>query len=302
MKRRFEEILEECLSAQLEGRRSVEDSLSLYPSLATELGPLLRTAENISFGFEGLDPPAHLIERGRLRFVTAALEDRRARQITRGVRGFDRSRVAWNFRQWGMLGSGIAAAVGLLLLGTVLLIAGGGGDSGDDFASNDSSTGSSESALFAAKFEEFQSQLSQVKLRARQGMIGSSDLENLRYATSELGGSGQPPDNESRQAVEEALNDQYAFVIDIADDLPPEQVQQLQDVIATTQKAANDLGIAIVKPPATPVSSDEPVPTPTPVGTPVATTTPSPTDSATQTSGPTQSPQPTATPPESAGD
>lgn len=300
MKRRFEEILEECLSAQLEGRRSVEDSLSLYPSLATELGPLLRTAEDISSAFEGLDPPSHLIDRGRLRFVTVSLEDRRARQITRGVRGFDRSRVAWNFRQWGMLGSGVAAVVGLLLVGAALLIAGGGGDSGDDFAGNPSGTGSSESALFAANLEELQSQLSLVKLRARRGVIGPSDLEDLRYATSELGGSGQPPDDESRQAVEDALNDQYAFVIDIADDLPPEQGQQLQDVLATTQKAANDLGIAIVTT-ATPAASDEPVPTPTPVATTPAATSPSPTDSATQSSAPTQSPQPTPTPPVSTG-
>ena len=42
--RSLEEILEECLSAYLEGRRGIDESLSLYPSLADELEPLLRTA------------------------------------------------------------------------------------------------------------------------------------------------------------------------------------------------------------------------------------------------------------------
>ena len=71
MRRKFDEIFEECLSALLEGRRSVEESLSLYPSLAAELEPLLRTAAEIAPAFE-YRPPAAVQEEARQRFLVAA--------------------------------------------------------------------------------------------------------------------------------------------------------------------------------------------------------------------------------------
>ncbi len=54
----FEEILEECLSALLEGRRSIEESLSLYPAWRARLEPLLRAADEIAAGLDETPPPS----------------------------------------------------------------------------------------------------------------------------------------------------------------------------------------------------------------------------------------------------
>ena len=76
----FEEILEECLSALLEGRRGVEESLSLYPAWRGRLEPLLRAAEEIAAGFDQT-PPSRARERGLQRFLEAARIRRRLRKI-----------------------------------------------------------------------------------------------------------------------------------------------------------------------------------------------------------------------------
>ena len=83
-RRRLEEILEECLSAHLEGRRSVEESLSLYPSLARELEPLLRTAAEMVEGLGGGQPRWLVLEESRQRFLAAAAARRRAIFVWRG--------------------------------------------------------------------------------------------------------------------------------------------------------------------------------------------------------------------------
>src|SRR3972149_6828245 len=59
----FEEIFEECLSALLEGRRGIEESLSLYPAWRGRLEPLLRAAEEIAGGLD-VSPPPYTRERG----------------------------------------------------------------------------------------------------------------------------------------------------------------------------------------------------------------------------------------------
>ena len=297
MKRRFEEILEECLTAQLEGRRSVEESLSLYPSLALELEPLLRTAEDVSVAFEGLNPPPYLLERGRLHLIATSTEARQARHIAQGVRGFDRSRKRWHIRHWGMLGSGVAAAIGVMLVGIAILMADANNDSGNSQAGNPSGTAPAGNSQFAANLEEFKSQLNHVKLRALQGRVGPEDLAGLRDATSQLADSGQPPDDESRLAVEDALNEQYAFIFDLADEVPVNQVSQVRDVLITTQRAADDLGITNFPSLPTPLSTDQPTETPVDTGTP--TDTPTPPE---ETPGPTEVPSPTLTaPPQIAG-
>ncbi len=286
MKRRFEEILEECLSAQLEGRRSVEESLSLYPSVALEIEPLLRTAANVSYAFEGLNPPAYLLERGRLRFVAAASERRRAREIARGVWGFGRTRMPWNIQHWGMLGSGVAAVCALVLAGAVLVMS-GGGDSGGSAVDNPATTSPAARAEFAASLEEFQKQLDRV--RALQGRVALEDIEALRQATTRLAESGQPPDDESRQAVEDALNEQYALSLSLGEIAPPEQRDELQELASVTKNAANTLDVDLSTP--TPVATDQPAA----IGTP--TDTPTPTGPATEPPVPPETPTPTPTPP-----
>jgi hypothetical protein len=283
MKRRFEEILEECLSAQLEGRRSVEDSLSLYPSVAPDLEPLLRTAANISYAYEGLNPPAYLLERGRLRFVGAASERRRAREIARGVWGFGRTRMPWNIRHWGMLGSGVAAACALVLIGAVLFMSGGSNGGGPAVQ------GPTPAPQFTANLKELVDQLNHVKLKALQGTVTSEDIKALQRATEALADSGQPPDDNAREAAEQVLNDQYATAFELIQSASPEQAGDYQEVLSVTQKAANTLDVDLSTP--TPVATDEPAATGTPVETP--TDTPTPTGQATETPAPTETPTPT---------
>src|SRR3990172_8142581 len=76
----FEDIFEECLSALLEGRRSIEESLSLYPAWRGRLEPLLRAAEEIAGGLDA-SPQPYTRERGLQRFLDSARARRRLRQI-----------------------------------------------------------------------------------------------------------------------------------------------------------------------------------------------------------------------------
>jgi len=291
MKRRFEEILEECLSAQLEGRRSIEESLSLYPSMARELEPLLRTASNISHAFEALTPPSYLQERGRLRFLTASSERRRARNIARGVWGFDRTRRPWNFRQWGLLGSGVAAVLALLVAGSLLLLGGSGGHGAGRSAVGHQTTPASsptQNSEFVANLNSFQDTLRQIKDKAARGELSESDLRALRDATTKLIPPAEPLDDVTRQQVEHALSDSLVLAAQLSVSPPPGTEDDLQDLTSVTQKAANDIGIEIP----TPSPTEPPVATATPVQTAQPTETPAPTAPATETPAPTEAPTP----------
>ena len=293
MKRKFEEVLEECLSALLEGRRSIEQSASLYPDLAPELVPLLRTASGVSWTFENLNPPPHIAERGRLRFLNAASERRRAREIANGVWGFQRSRLPWNFRQWGLLGAGVAAAFVALVAGAVMLAAGGGGDDGRSGVGQITPTPTSaQHSRFAANLDELQAALERTKFRAAQGTVTAEDFTSLRDATHKLLEAGEPPDDQSRQETEKALKDQYAFAIEQAQVVPEEQLDDLQGLASDTQKAAHELGVEV------PVFTAQPTPQPTETPTPTLTPTETPVlPPATDTPAPTEEPTPTPAPP-----
>src|SRR5216117_309304 len=80
--RRLDEVLDECLSAYLEGRRGIEESLPLYPALRHQLEPLLRTAIEVADTFGESSPPEHVEERGRQEFLTSASVRQRAKLLT----------------------------------------------------------------------------------------------------------------------------------------------------------------------------------------------------------------------------
>ena len=127
-RKRFEETLEECITAHLEGRRSLEESLSLYPHLAADLEPLLHTALEVHYAFQYEFPSAHRLELGRQRFLTAAYSRQQARALTSRLEGFDRARPAWRPRLWGVLGAAAATAVAAVAITAAAL--NGGGESG----------------------------------------------------------------------------------------------------------------------------------------------------------------------------
>jgi hypothetical protein len=262
--------------------------------MAADLEPLLRTAADVSLAFGALSPPSYLLERGRLRFVAASSDRRRAREIAGGVRGFTRARLPWNFRHWGMLGSGVAAALALVLVGAVALMTGDGRDGGST-VSNPSPTSAQESK-FVQNLEDLRIQLNRTMLKkATQGRVSPEDLEKLRDAADQLRNSGLSLDDDTRQKAEDVLSEQYVFVGDLVDEVPVEQVPQVQDVLSTTTKAANDLGIDIPTSAPSPVATGQP--TPTPAQTPTPTDTPVPTAPMTETPVPTEAPTPTPTPP-----
>ncbi len=118
-RRKLEEIFEECLSALLEGRRSIEESLSLYPSLADELEPLLRAAAEIAPAFH-YDPPAGYREEARQRFLAAAAARRGRQQAGAG----DELRSWW---RWGAVVAAATAGLSVLALVNATLMDGGGG-------------------------------------------------------------------------------------------------------------------------------------------------------------------------------
>ena len=83
--KRLEDVFAECLTAVLEGRRSVEECLTLYPDLAEKLRPLLATALDLRSAY-AVNPPPPFAEAARRRFAEATqqLTTPRARQRLTG--------------------------------------------------------------------------------------------------------------------------------------------------------------------------------------------------------------------------
>src|SRR5260370_39483907 len=106
--RRLEEAFEECVTAYLEGRRSIEESLSLYPASAAELAPLLRTAVRLSDSFQKVSPRTRVQERVLQRFLADARARRRLSELTAGSR-----RQSWFAGFWGQHRLGFAGAAAL---------------------------------------------------------------------------------------------------------------------------------------------------------------------------------------------
>jgi hypothetical protein len=93
---RLDEVLDECLSAYLERRRTIEDSLSLYPDLRAQLEPLLRTALEVTGALAQPSPPHHVQEHGRQKFLESASTRRQVEALTADLRLSRRlARAAW---------------------------------------------------------------------------------------------------------------------------------------------------------------------------------------------------------------
>lgn len=112
----FEDIFEECLSALLEGRRSIEESLSLYPAWRGRLEPLLRTARETAARLDQTPPP-HLKERGLQRFLDAARARRRVRQMLSPYA------IGTPWWRWASAGLGAVVVVGALAFASATLMA-----------------------------------------------------------------------------------------------------------------------------------------------------------------------------------
>ena len=120
---RLEQVLEESISAYQDGRRSVAESLALYPDLASRLAPLLRTAAALSDNFDACSPPIYLTDRVRDRFLQAASDRVRARALTLYLLQGHR---VWSPGQRLALGAVLAAALLALVVVTGALLSDAG--------------------------------------------------------------------------------------------------------------------------------------------------------------------------------
>ncbi|MDO8614563.1 MAG: hypothetical protein Q7T33_02350 [Dehalococcoidia bacterium] len=284
-RKRLEEILEECLTAYFEGRRSIEESLSQYPSLADRLAPLLLTAASVADNFQDYSLPAHLQERGLLRFLAAARTRASARVLTRNLQQQTLA-ASWGKRHWGFLGGAVAAALGVVLVTGVVLSNGGGGGGGDGLALKQ--TPVPTAVQTAPLVSSLSAQVGALKQRVSQGgAVETSELVRITEIVSQLGSSSL--DDASRAELKETVQDTFDILNAIAAGKPLEdQTPEVRDAYIATRDLAGKVGATEFTPPAvtepagpTPAATETPAVTPTPAATPAPSPAPSPTPAAT---------------------
>ncbi len=269
----FEEIFEECLSALLEGRRSIEESLSLYPAWRGRLEPLLKAAEEIAAGLNEAPPP-HVKERGLQRFLEAARMRRRLQRIL----SIQAERMPW----WRWASAGLAAAVviGVLALMSVTLMAEDGerlsrvSVSVSPYFDMESSTAPAAPVL--TPLEVVQERVAVLEDSVRDGeSLGVAFLEALEEADNDLAAGFDSPEDIAlmeRVAAVSVASRQYELLQKLQVESSGEPARAGEASLTAAEGVLGKLG-------ATPTPSPTPSPTPTPIPTPSAegTAAPSPT-------------------------
>lgn len=289
--KRLEEILEECVTAHSEGRRSLEQSLSLYPALRSELEPLLRTAIGLRSTFHTTSPSPAAQQRGLARF----LSDARARRNLKTLRR--QSPPGWLARFFApqyRMGLG-AVAAGLAITAVAIGMAGGLGDGGNGndpgAVENVTPPTSTAAPRTPTAVQNLRDQIDVIRARRALGHeIGAADLEALTQAARNLQSEISPEDGEGVLA-------QVGPVIKEADDLLGEialsqpatpEVETAQD---TVRDVAGGFGIDLN-------ATDTPTPVETPVTEPTTppASEPTPVPSNPPTDAPTSPPTAVPTP------
>jgi hypothetical protein len=288
--RRLEEAFEDCVTAYLEGRRSIEESLSLYPAFAAELAPLLRTAVRLSDSFQKISPPARVQERGLQRFLTDARARRRLRQLTASSRRPSWLTSFWGQHRLGFAGAAALVAVLAIAVGSATMLTSGGGGSGNiafQTASPRSAPATPQAVL------NIQTQIGAINDKRDRGVpVTPGDLSLLSDATSKLTSA---PDVQGNQ-VQQVLQDADALVTNIAATQPEvaHQAQQAHETIRDVASSFN-VTIATTTPVPTATSSANGQSTATPTVPPTVAPTSSPIPKPTQAPA-TDAPAPTPTP------
>ncbi len=276
----------------LEERRTLEDCLSLYPSIASELEPLLRTSLEISDAYQAEMPSWNVQERIRHRVLAAAQARARGRDL---VSGIDLTGSSWRARHWGGLGAAAAAAVAAVFLVSVMLIGGSGGGTGvgDSNVSDSPVTVEPVVAIFTSDVEKMQ------QLLLAEGRVDLDQIHQIFQSTGTL--LDEYPDfaafselgAESQQAVKEALANVDELLTPLVEDdtVTPEIDEAVRGVLGNTKVLSEQWGEP--EPSVTPAPTDEPEPEPT--DTPTPTDIPAPTDGPEPTGTP--EPSPTKAPP-----
>ena len=273
----FEEIFEECLSALLEGRRSIEESLSLYPAWRGRLEPLLRAAEEIAAGLNEVPPP-HVKERGLQRFLEAARMRRRLQRIL----SFQAERTPW----WRWASAGLAATVviGVLALMSVTLMA----EDGERL----SRVGVSVSPYFAIErsatraapvqtpLEVVQERVAVLEDSVRDGeSVGVAFLEALEEADNDLAADLDSREDIAfmeRVAAVAVASRQYELLQKLQGESSGERALAVEASLTAAEGVLGKLG-AMPTPSPEPTAPPSPTPTPAPTPSAEGTAAPSPT-------------------------
>ena len=270
----FEEIFEECLSALLEGRRSIEDSISLYPAWRGRLEPLLRAAEEIAAGLNEVPPP-HVKERGLQRFLEAARMRRRLQRIL----SVQTERTPW----WRWASAGLAATVviGALALMSVTLMA----EDGERLSRVSVSVSpyfamerpAARSVLLQTPLEVVQERVAALEDSVRDGeSVGVAFLEALEEADNDLAADLDSPEDIAlmeRVAAVSVASRQYELLQKLQGQSSGEQARAVEASLTAAEGVLEKLGAA---PTPSPTPSPTPAPTPAPTPSAEGTAAPSP--------------------------
>jgi hypothetical protein len=257
----------------------VEESLSLYPSLAAELEPLLRTAADLSSTLQLQTVPPYRLELGRQRFLAAASTRARARALTSRLRGFDRSGDSWGSRHWGLLAGAAASVVAAVVL-LVAMVTGGGGGSGGGVSVLQPTATPAPNPEFVANVHEAQERL---KILAEQEQAASDeDIAAIGDDVAALVASAEssPPGEAHLREALDVLAEQERYLQEQLDTAPPEKIDLVRSVLGAVQEAKKKLEL--------PPPTETPAPTETPSVTPTAVPEPTPAP----TGGPGDTPTP----------
>lgn len=289
----FEEIFEECLSALLEGRRGVEESLSLYPAWRGRLEPLLRAAEEIAAALDET-PPSGARQRGLHRFLEAARTRRRLRKIFSPPMA---GAAGW---RWAPAGLIAVIVIGALAFLSASLMAEGGRRL-DDQVSIRTYIPTPERTVPPASvqspLERVQEQVAVLEEAVGQGeTVEVEFLEGLEEASSELAESLEDPGEVElldRMAAVSAASKQYELLQTVQERSPGLGAGVLEASLAATEDVLEKLG-ATPEPEPTPspepTASPEPTVSPTVTPSPLPSPTPTPSGQATATPSPTRAP------------
>lgn len=283
----FEDIFEECLSALLEGRRGIEESLSLYPAWRGRLEPLLRAAEEIAGGLD-VSPPPYTRERGLQRFLDSARARRRLRQM------LATQAVATPWWRWASSGLAAVVAIGVLAFMSATLMA----DDGQRLRESVSvsvrpytprSVEPAPPASEQTPLQRVQEQVAALEESVRQGQpVGDGQLEELQKANNELaadlGGPGEMALVERVAAVSIASK-QFELLQKLQEQPAGPSALAVQESLETAASVLEVLGTTVTPPAGTP--TPEPTASPTPVPSPQPSATPGP--GGTPSSSPTPS-------------
>jgi hypothetical protein len=292
---RLQEVLDESLSAYLDGTRTIEESLSLYPDVRRELEPLLRTAVELAEAFREPPPAPHLRERGRQDFLNSASVRRRARELTQDV-NFSRrlARAALGRPQAGLI-----VVFALTCAAVATAVAAFQSSSRDE----QMQAGFVPSPVSPAISDLRQTQ-ELLRDQVTNQALGEQDVSpeffrELAERTRELEaqiGEFDALDEQSRRELQRAIGYQVRLLRLMVDSQPAANVAPAAyQALGLTEQLADEWGVDL---PETPVATIADSPAPVPTETPTRGTTPSPGASASPTPTP---PSPTPTlPPSSA--